>query len=132
MAMTKMEIADELAGNGLGGKRQIASILDGLAELAADEIGQGEDFTVPGIVRLTYTYRPAAKKGERFKKGETYVGFGGQEVTAETDSPARKAAVKLRATPAGAVGKIKPGSKPEAQTAFLRSKAGKYVASRKS
>lgn len=131
MAMTKMEIARELEARDLGRARQIANILDGLAELAADEISDGEDFTVPGIAKIAYTYRAPQKKGERFKKGETYTGFGGVETTAEADSPARKAAIKLKATPTGAVGKCKPGSKPEAQAEFLKSKVGKAVVRRK-
>jgi len=131
MAMTKNEIASELESAGLGRRRQIAGILDGLMELAADEIANGEDFTIPGIVSLKYSYTPAEKKGSRYKKGETYVGFGGVEQVAETDSKPRKARIRLQARPVGSVGKLKPGTKPEAQSAFLRSKAGKYVISRK-
>jgi hypothetical protein len=129
--LTKMEIARELEAEGLGRARQIANILDGLANLAASEIGQGEDFTVPGIVKVAYTYTPAVKKGERFLKGDTYVGFGGEEKVAEADSPARKAKIKLAARPAGHVARLKPGSKPEAQSAFLKSKAGRAVVRRK-
>lgn len=131
MALSKNEIARELAGQGLGGVNLVKNVLDGLAELAASEIAEGEDFTVPGIVTLKYTYRPAQKKGERFKKGDTYVGFGGVEQTAEADSPARKASVKLVARPTGAVGRNKPGAKAEAQSAFLKTRAGKNVVRRK-
>lgn len=131
MALSKTEIARELAGRGLGGVNLIKNVLDGLAELAADEIADGEDFTVPGIVALKFSYTPAVKKGEKYKKGETYIGFGGVENTADADSAARKARIKLAARPTGAVAKLKPGSKPEAQAAFLKSAAGKAVVRRK-
>lgn len=129
--LSKMEIARELEARDLGRARHVANILDGLADIAASEIAQGEDFTVPGVVKVAYTYRAAQKKGDRFKKGETYVGFRGVEQTAEADSPARKASVKLVAKPTGKVAKLKPGSKPEAQAEFLRSRAGKAVVRRK-
>lgn len=131
MALSKTEIAHELSGRGLGGITLIKNVLDGLADLAAEQVAQGEDFTVPGVVNLRFNYRPAQKKGERFKKGDTYIGFGGVESTAEADSPARKASVKLTAKPAGQVAKHKPGSRPEAQALFLKSRAGKAVVRRK-
>lgn len=132
MALTKMQIAEQLSTEyELGGKRQIANILDGLADLAASQLEAGEDFTVPGIAKLTYTYRGKRPKGDKYKKGETYVGFGGVEVTAEADSKPVTEMVKLRAAPAGHAAKLKPGAKPEAQKAFLASKTGKAVRKRK-
>ena len=111
--------------------RNIKDTLKGLALIAEEQVAAGEDFTVPGVVRLSYSYSPAVKKGEKYKKGETYVGFGGVEQTAENDSPARKAKIKLNARPTGGVAKLKPGSKPEAQAAFFKSRAGKAVVKRK-
>lgn len=111
--------------------RNIKDSLSGLAQVAEEQVAVGEDFTVPGVARLTFRYTPARAKGEAYKKGETYVGFGGVEQTAEQDSPARKAKVRLVAAPTGAVAKRKPRSKPAAQSAFLKSKAGKAVVARK-
>ena len=127
--LSKSEIAAALAEDGLGGKQQISRILDALADLAASEIEAGEDFVVPGICKVSYSYTPPKAKGERWKKGEEVVGFGGITSVKDTDSPAQKARVKLRAAPAGAVGKLRIGNKE--QSAFLRSKAGKFVITRK-
>jgi hypothetical protein len=89
--LSKNQIAAELEERGLGRRRQIANILDGLASLAAEEIASGQDFTVPGIVKVGWAYTSPLAKGEKHRKGETYVGFGGQEITAEADSKPRKA-----------------------------------------
>ena len=129
--LTKSELCAELSEMGLGGKTQIRNILDGLAEIAEDEIANGEDFTVPGICRLAWTYRKPQAKGARWKKGEEVVGFGGVATVKDSDSPAVKAQARLKAYPTGATARGKPSTKPEAQAAFLKSKAGKNVASRK-
>lgn len=133
MALSKNQIAAELENRGLGRRRQIANVLDGLAEVAQEQLAAGEDFTVPGVAKLTFSYFPALKKGERFKAGDTVVGFGGVEATKENDSPARKASVKLRATAAAPIKRLIPSTRDAAgQAAFLKSKAGKNVVSRKS
>lgn len=111
--------------------RNVKDTLDGLAIVAAEQVEQGEDFTVPGVAKLTYTYRAPQKKGAKYKKGETYVGFGGVEQVAEADSKPVSEQVKLRAVPTGEVSKLKPGTKPEAQKAFLKTAAGKAVRARK-
>jgi nucleoid DNA-binding protein len=103
------------------------SVLDALAEIAADEIAAGEDFTVPGIARLSWRYKAARKKGEGYKKGETYMTPGGEKV-AEADSPARKASVRLAAAPTGEVGRVRP--KRAEMGRFLTTKAGKNIAGR--
>jgi nucleoid DNA-binding protein len=127
--MSKSEIATELAERGLGGKRQISNVLDALADLAMEETGAGEDFVIPGICKIGWSYRAPKAKGERWKKGDSVVGFGGIENVKDSDSPAQKAAVKLRPTLMGKVGKNRVGTKE--QTGFLKSKAGKNVISRK-
>jgi nucleoid DNA-binding protein len=130
--LSKMQIAAELEAMDLGRKRQIANILDGLAQLAQEEIAAGEDFTVPGIARLSYTYRAPQAKGDKYKKGETYVGFGGAEITAEADSKPVKPLVKIRPTAVAAIKNIVPKSTDAAaQRKFLSTKVGKYVVSRK-
>lgn len=127
--MTKTDIAAELASRGLGGRVQISRILDGLADLAAEETGSGEDFVVPGICKVSWAYRAPKGKGERWKKGDEVQGFGGIVNVKDTDSPAQKATVKLRAAPFGKVGRNRV--KTENRAAFLKSKAGKTVVKRK-
>jgi nucleoid DNA-binding protein len=131
MALTKSQLIDELVEEGVGDRKHVNNMLNALSDIAADELEAGEDFTVPGVCKLFYTYRKPQKKGERWKKGETVTGFGGIEAVKEEDSPPVKAAIKLKANPTGAVARIRPGSKPEAQAAFLKSKAGKAVIKRK-
>lgn len=109
----------------------VRDVLNALADSAADAIEAGEDFTVPGIVKLAFTYTPPKVKGERWKKGEEVAGFGGIVSVKDTDSPAVKAKIKLKPFLSGDVGKLKPGSKPEDQAAFLKSKAGRNVVRRK-
>lgn len=130
--LTKHQIAAELADMGLGHKKQIANILDGLAELAEDEIANGEDFTVPGICRISFNYRAPKAKGERWSKGDTVVGFGGIEQEKDADSPAVKALVKLRPTVAAKLKTSLPKSTDATgQRRYLSTKVGKYVAERK-
>lgn len=109
----------------------VKSVLDALADCAAEEIFNGEDFTIPGIVRLRYNYRGAQRKGERYKKGDTVTGVGGVERVADADSPPRTERCTLKAYPTGEINKLKPGTKPEAQKAFFQTKAGKAVRARK-
>lgn len=127
--MSKSEIATELAERGLGGRMQISRMLDGLADLAAEETGAGEDFVVPGICKISWAYRKPQAKGARWKKGDEVQGFGGIVSVKETDSPVVKPAVKLKASLLGKVGRNRVGTKE--QSAFLKSKAGKNVVARK-
>ena len=131
MSLTKNEIAREIEAI-TGVKPTLAkNVLDALAQLAEEEIAAGEDFTIPGVVKLSFRYTAPQKKGERWKKGEEVVGFGGIASVKDADSPPRKAKIVLKAAPVGAVAKAKPGTKPEAQSAFIKSKAGKAVIARK-
>src|SRR5215831_14571264 len=129
--LTKNQIAADIANDTGLGANSIKHVLDSLAELAAQEIEEGEDFVVPGVVKIMYTYRAPQKKGARWKKGEERTGFGGVTSTAEEDSPPVTEQVRLKALPTGAVGKLRPGTKPEVQRAFLKTKAGKAVRTRK-
>jgi nucleoid DNA-binding protein len=128
--LSKSDIAQLLADEGLGGKQQISRMLDGLADLAAEEVGAGNDFQVPGIAKLSWSYRPPKAKGERWRKGDEVTGFGGITSVKDSDSPAQKAHVKLNVKPFGKTSKLRV-SKAE-MSAFLKSKAGKNVVSRKS
>lgn len=127
--LTKSQIAAELVALGAGDKKHVTNMLDKLAQLAAEEIEDGNDFVIPNVVKISYRYKASQKKGDRYKAGDTVKGPQGERV-ADADSPARKASVKLVAAPYGAVAKLKPGN-AEGQAAFLKTKAGKNVVSRK-
>jgi nucleoid DNA-binding protein len=126
--LSKSDIAQELSAAGFGNKTQISRMLDGLAELAVDELSNGEDFLIPGIVKISWAYQPPKKKGERWKKGEEVNSFG-NIVVKETDSPPIKAAVALKASLRGQVGKLRV--KKEEASDFLKTSAGKNVKARK-
>jgi nucleoid DNA-binding protein len=130
--LTKHQIAGVLADQGYGGKTQIANILDGLSDLCLDEIEAGEDFSVPGIVKIAYKYRKPQAKGERWAAGDEVAGFGGVVSVKETASPEVKARIALGATPNAKVKALvpKPNDKA-AQRAFLSKKVGKAIATRK-
>lgn len=130
--LSKSQIAAELEAQGLGRKRQIMNIIDGIADLAVEEVANGEGFSIPGLVKIDWTYTKPRAKGEMYRKGETYVGFGGEEQVAEADSKERKAKVTLKASPGAALKRLAPkGNDRAGQSKFLRSKAGKAVVSRK-
>lgn len=132
--LSKREIAEELydelnVSTGLS-KTQITRVLDGLAALAADEIANGEDFAVPGIVVLRWKYIPALAKGEKFKKGDEVIGFGGVARIADADSPPRKQSVKLQAATNTAINRLKP--KKATMGSFMKTRTGKTIVERKS
>lgn len=131
MGMTMTQICEDLANQGVGGKQQIKNMLQELALLAEDQLSQGEDFTVPGICKLTFAYRKPKKKGERWTKGQEVQGFGGMTTVKDSDSPPVTPKVTLKAAPLGKAAKCKVGSKPDAQAAFLKTAAGKSIAKRK-
>lgn len=107
-------------------------VLDALAALAQKELEAGDDFTVPGVAKVAFKYRKPLKKGEKRKKGEQYVGFGGIEQVAEEDSKPVTEQVKLIAAPAPLLKRSMPGpSKPAEQSAFFKTKTGKAVRARK-
>lgn len=113
-AMTKNELINEMSDELGYGKGDIRSMLELLAEIAVDEIAEGNDFVVPGVVRMTYRYTKPRKKGDK------YTGFGGEELVAEANRPAR---VKLSVL---AVKDIK-----QVAATDVKSKAGKAVAAAK-
>lgn len=94
--LSKSQIAEAVQGK-LGDdftKRDVAQVLGALAEVAAEEIALGEDFQVPGVARVQFRYTKPRRKGEK------YIGFGGEEMTADTNRPAK---VRMVATPAGSL-----------------------------
>jgi nucleoid DNA-binding protein len=118
--LTKSELIGRIADKGAGGRQQVKHVLDALAEVAEEEVAAGNDITIPGVVRVSWKYTSPLKKGEKYKKGETYVGFGGVEQEAEADSKARKESVKLKAAPTGAINKA--GKVTAAQRKAIRAK----------
>jgi hypothetical protein len=106
-------------------------VLDELTRTAVEELSAGEDFTVPGIVKVQWYYRPPQKRGERWKKGEERTGFGGVTSVAEEDSPPVARRIILKASPTAGVYKIKPKTSPESQKAFFATKAAKAIIRRK-
>jgi nucleoid DNA-binding protein len=128
--ITKTDLAAEISELTGIPPKSVKQVFNALAEIAQDEISAGEDFSVPGVARITWAYTKPLAKGERYKKGEEYVGFGGVELVAEEDSKARKASVKLKAAPAPALKRVAP--KRASMTRFMSSKLGKTIAARKS
>lgn len=131
--LTKMQIADELEAMGLGKRRQIANILDGLAKLAQEELADGNDFSVPGVAKVSWGYTSPRAKGALYKKGDSYVGFGGVTVeSAEADSKERKEKIALKSAPAAQLKRLAPkGNDRVGQRKFLSTRAGKAIRARK-
>lgn len=92
--LSKSQIVERLVEKGVGQKQQIKHVLDGLAEVAAEEIALGEDFQVPGVARIAFRYTKPRRKGEE------YVGFGGEVMKADVARPAK---VRMVATPVGSL-----------------------------
>jgi nucleoid DNA-binding protein len=130
--LSKTELVEELVYRGAGEKRHITNMLKHLADIAQEEISKGEDFTVPGIAKITWRFTKPRPKGDRWKKGDTVTGFGGVESVKDADSPEIKASVKLRGEPMAILKRSAPKSSDKAaQRKFLSSRAGKAIAARK-
>jgi nucleoid DNA-binding protein len=127
--ITKTELAREIEAETGIKFNLVKHVLDSMAEIAQAELAAGEDFTVPGIARISWAYTKPLTKGEKYTKGETYVGFGGVEQTAEADSKPRKAAVKLKAQPTANIKRLAPSK--DTMGRFLTTKVGKAIAARK-
>lgn len=130
--LTKNEIAAKVEQR-TGVKPTLTkNVLDAVAVIAAEHIGEGNDLTIPGLVKFAYGYRAPAPRGSRWKKGNTRVNnITKEETIAETDSPPVTERGTLKAQPVGLVGKVRPKTTPEAQRAFFKTKAGKLLRSRK-
>ena len=106
--LSKNEIARQIESKTGIKPNLVKNVLDALAEVATEEVGAGQDFTVPGVARISYRYTSPRRKGELYRKGDTYTGFGGVEQTAEADSKARAEAIKIKADAASAIKKLLP------------------------
>lgn len=130
--LTKNQIADEVE-NMTGVKPQLVkNVLDAIATIGREEVGLGNDFTIPGLVKISWRFRKPSKKGERWKKGDERENrFTGEVAAAEEDSPEVKAQVRLVAVPHAKLKSVAPKQNDRpAQTKFLGNRVGKAIASR--
>jgi hypothetical protein len=127
MALSKSQLAAELGGTGLGPSYsdEQCSYRDCGDRSRRDR--RREDFVLPDVVKVGWGYISPRKKGEMYKKGETYVGFGGVEQVAEADSKPRKAKVKLEAKPAAPLNAMAPSPYRRGCTSLLPQDEGRQV-----
>lgn len=91
--LSKSQIAEAVSEKLTGfTKREVGDVLNALADVASEEIALGEDFQVPGVAKIAFRYTKPRKKGDK------YTGFGGQEMIADANRPAK---VRMAATPNG-------------------------------
>jgi nucleoid DNA-binding protein len=110
------------------------TVIKALAEVATEEIKAGNDFTVPGIVRINWNYRKPQKKGARWSAGDEVAGIGGEVSVKDADSPEVKARVKLEGKPMPVLKKnvgVPQLQDRKQQSRFLTTRAGKAIADRK-
>jgi nucleoid DNA-binding protein len=131
MALTKSELIKEISEEVEGiTSTDIKAVIDALALIAEDELVNGEDFTVPGVCKIYWTYKAPTKKGQRWKKGETVVGFGGISAVKDADSPATKSKIVMRLSAQGPVRLVKPKNSEASQVEFARTTTAKAVVKR--
>lgn len=68
--MTKADLIKDLAAQSGQSASVVDGVLDALAKVTSRELGQGEDVTIPGIVKLG-TKQREARPGRNPKTGET-------------------------------------------------------------
>ncbi len=67
--MTKVELIRTLADAAGISRREGAAVLDGLRDLAVEELRSGNDFLLPGMVKLSVVHREA-RMGRNVRTGE--------------------------------------------------------------
>ena len=67
--MTKVELVTNLSEFAGIGRRESAAVLDGLRDLAVQELRAGNGFVIPGIAKLSVTHREA-RMGRNVRTGE--------------------------------------------------------------
>ena len=67
--MTKAELVTQLSDDAGISRREAASVLDGLRDLAVEELRAGRDFVIPGILKLSVAHREA-RMGRNVRTGE--------------------------------------------------------------
>lgn len=73
-------------------KKDVTDVLNTLAQVVSEEIALGEDVKVPGVAKITFRYTKPRRKGEK------YIGFGGEEMVADANRPAK---IRMTAAPDG-------------------------------
>jgi nucleoid DNA-binding protein len=114
--LSKNEIAEAVSAKCGVGKNLVKSVMDAMSDVATEQITRGEDFSVPGIARVSYAF------SKPYRKGEKYIDPFTKEELTRTKNQAAK--IRIRATPAPAIKRLVKGSS-------ANSKTFKAVASRK-
>ncbi|CAE7622575.1 HCc2 [Symbiodinium sp. CCMP2456] len=91
-AMTKSQLADQLATKSELKKKEVLSILQNLSEIGASEVTNTGKFVLPGLCMIKTRQKPATKGGVRMMFGK------------EVQVKAQKAKTIVKATPAGPSG----------------------------
>ena len=66
--LTKNQIAQKVEAETNIPAREVKDVMDVLGEIALEEVKGGQDFSIPGLVRISYRYRAKLKKGEGTKR----------------------------------------------------------------
>lgn len=70
MAINRSELVDQVAGKAGTAKTDVSKILDGMFEVFAESVTNGEKITIPGWLAVERTDR-AARTGRNPQTGET-------------------------------------------------------------
>jgi nucleoid DNA-binding protein len=122
----KTELINALVSQTGVGRREVVDVLDGLAKITGEELDAGRSIRIPGIVNLRWSVSPAKKKGERWKRGDTYDNrlTGEEGLVREADSPAVPLGIRLAISPLAKVNELRP-KKGDAD--FPKSELGKRI-----
>ncbi|CAE7337886.1 HCc2 [Symbiodinium sp. CCMP2592] len=90
-AMTKSQLADQLATKSELKKKEVMSVLQNLSEIGASEVTNTGKFVLPGLCMIKTRQKPATKGGVRMMFGK------------EVQVKAQKAKTVVKATPAAAL-----------------------------
>lgn len=129
--LNKSQLVDELVDRGVGDRKHVSNMLNALTEVAVEQLSLGEDFTVPGVVKIQWHYRPPLKKGERWKKGDEVTGFGGVTSVKDADSPPVARRITLKASATAGVYRLRPKGSVESQKEFFTTRTAKAIVKRK-
>ncbi|CAE7523933.1 HCc2 [Symbiodinium sp. CCMP2592] len=90
-AMTKSQLADQLATKSELKKKEVLSVLQNLSEIGASEVTTTGKFVLPGLCMIKTRVKPATKGGTRMMFGK------------EVQVKAQKAKTIVKATPVAAL-----------------------------
>jgi nucleoid DNA-binding protein len=132
MALTKYQLAQIITDETGIKKNLVVRVLNEVAVIAAEELEDGEDFRVPGVISIAWRYTPPKKKGERWKKGDERTNrFTGEVTLAESDSPPVKARISVSKTLLKNVKAATPLRGADNQAEFAKTQTAKLVRKRK-